>query len=226
MFHALQSSGRSAHAWHYALLLAWLWTPILAVVAISAWRPSFVERYLIVSLPALVLIAGAALDAIPRAWLRYAMVAAMLALTAWGIPSAYRPSFFPNVTEEDYRSAIAFLTSHARPEDGVFFYVAPGRAAYDYYTWLRPPSAAPRVLYPAHGPGRQYQDLIAEPLAELPSVPAGTPRVWLLLSGYRDSAGRPDRGSVIVLSWLQRRLQLTEVYNFAGVELLLFEAQQ
>lgn len=56
---AWRKHGRSFELWRYGLLFFWLVLPIALVLAASVARPMFVGRYLISSLPALVLLSAA-----------------------------------------------------------------------------------------------------------------------------------------------------------------------
>ena len=72
--------------WSAYFCLAWLLVPWLFVVGGSLlWRPMLVSRYMILTLPALVLLAAAGLAAIRPRWLLAVLLAGFLALSIQGL---------------------------------------------------------------------------------------------------------------------------------------------
>ena len=65
---------RPADTWRDALLLSWLFVPIVLAFAVSLLKPVFVERYLIVSLPAFVGLVSLGLTQVPQRWLRLGLI--------------------------------------------------------------------------------------------------------------------------------------------------------
>ncbi|GMU91234.1 MAG: hypothetical protein AMXMBFR4_02920 [Candidatus Hydrogenedentota bacterium] len=97
------------------LLLAWLMGPPLTLFLVSRYiRPSFVERYALTAMPALFLIAGGAVAALPRRPWRYAVVAMLLIIYLGNLVDLQRP------IRPDYRQAGNTIRSHASPNDKVY----------------------------------------------------------------------------------------------------------
>jgi mannosyltransferase len=117
----------------YSLLFATLLFPPLASFALSFWKPIFFYRYLIVSLPALLVLAGRGLALLPGRWLA-ALTPAILGLSLAAVAISYRP-------EEDWKGACTYLLTNARDGDVVLF-SGRGRDPLDYYGWR---------LYGGHG---------------------------------------------------------------------------
>ncbi len=96
----LVRSGRARHAaswrtidgWRRVLAVSWFAVPILATIAVSVFAPALVNRYLIVSLPAMLLLVALGLDQLPdRRWLPAAVVGVFLVSSAVGIKEVYGP---------------------------------------------------------------------------------------------------------------------------------------
>ena len=93
---------------------------MILVFAVSRLgRPLFVAYYLIVVLPAFVLLASAGAAKLPRREASWAAAAALVVLSAIGVRDWYdRPSL------EDYRAATRDVLANERPGDGVVYYPA------------------------------------------------------------------------------------------------------
>jgi hypothetical protein len=185
----------------------------------------FIIRYLIVSLPALLLLASVGLSQIPWASVRVAMLVAVIALSVEPLVVEYRS---PVRTEgyQQWRRATTFLLSKARRGDAVFVYVGEVRVAYDYYVrQSAEPAGLPAVVYP---PDTYLSSPVFATSAErtqssrvLAALPRRYRRVWLVMSHERLSQERLTTAGLI-----QRRL--AEHYDpagawaFRGVRVMLF----
>ncbi|HEY7530628.1 MAG TPA: glycosyltransferase family 39 protein [Gemmatimonadota bacterium] len=152
-----------------ALLLAWIVVPIGVVTAVSLVKPFLVPRYLIISLPPLVLLAARGLALIRRPVPFAAALAAFL-WTAWpGIEFTYRKPW-----EEDVRGAAAHVFARAREGDGIVFYTGAEVVPFEWYRGRLgvASDAPPRVLHPGAGPLPQV----------LTSLPGDVSRVWLVVT--------------------------------------------
>lgn len=195
--------------WRYGFLLAWLGVPIALAFAISLWKPVLVTKYLIVSLPALVLLAAVGLVQIRRRALFAAVLVSVVLLALYGVTSYYRYA-----EKEDWRAATDFLFSQARPGDAVMFYAPYVRSAFDYYHTQRgrrtPP---PRLAFPASldDLGVRYQ------------------RVWLVLSHdavrLRTPGLQTRREELLtsILASLDRGFVLEAERRFTEVRVRLYE---
>jgi mannosyltransferase len=135
-----------ATRWRYALLLASLLFPPLASFALSFWKPIFFYRYLILSLPALVVLAARGLWLLPGKWLG-AAIPVIVGLSLAAVAISYRP-------EEDWKGACTYLLTQARNGDVVLF-GGRGRDPLEYYRWrLYGDGGGPRLQstgYPSAG---------------------------------------------------------------------------
>jgi hypothetical protein len=98
--------------WYLALLLSWAVAPLVMVIVISVKRPMLVPRYLLISAPAVVLLAAVGAFTM-RERRRRIVLWALVFLSLAFIGFLYtRP-------KEDWRGASAYVLSHAQPGDAV-----------------------------------------------------------------------------------------------------------
>lgn len=215
---------RSIAGWHYAFLLTSFVFPIVVVVLVCCFKSAFLARYLIVCLPASVLLVAAGISRCRPAWLRTAFLAVIVVLSVRGIVSYYRVDF--DIARDDWRSASYYLLANARPGDGVFFYTSPGRFTFEYYRLLAgKPANDPLVIYPSSGEGFTYRDFLVSPLGEVLQNPLPEPkRVWLFLNNHR-AGGRMDMGSEVMCAHYARRYRLRSKHTVDGLDLLLYDRE-
>jgi mannosyltransferase len=171
----------SSVAWPYALVLAWLSFPTLGGFVVSFWKPMFVDRYLIVALPPLAMLAGAGLAEIRLRGIRLAALGALVGLSLAQVVLQYGDQ-----TKEDWRAAAAYVSASAKPGDAVVVYSPYMRMPFEYY-FDRSPSIAAQVtpLYPASPWGKfdLAVDQGRQPnFAALARSQDRYRRVWLVLS--------------------------------------------
>jgi len=194
------------------VVLVWLWLviPIGLIVVISIFRPLLVPRFLILELPALMLVAAFALAEMPRALGLLLLAAAVFfgvrtGLKAWGSP-----------TKDDFRSATAYVLEYASPKDGIIFDQALGRQAYEHYAQGRP---GPEIISPAHGQQDSYQDFEFDPPEVLAlKLQSAQETVWVMLNRCEDN-GKLDRYAQFVMAQLKRNRQC-EMTGFRGIEVV------
>lgn len=207
--------------WACDLLLIWLAFPIVAVLVASQFRSLFLARYLILCLPASVLLAAAGISRLRSGVFRCGMLLAMGVLSISGVLAYYQHDF--DFGRDDWRTASQYVLTHAEPGDGVFFYNAPGRMTFEYYRSLAGKSIHdPEVLYPSSGERMTYRDFLVTPLAEVLQDPLPRrKRVWLFLNQHRTS-GHMDMASEVLCAWHAQRYQLLSQHSVDGIDLLLY----
>jgi mannosyltransferase len=110
------------------LVAAWLLAPPVLSFLISQVHPMFLPRYLVVSLPALALLLGAAVAAVRPPLLGVAAAAAVLVAAS---TSLYR--WYQRPPLEDWQGASAYLLSQSRPGEGVVYQMSWAVPAISYY---------------------------------------------------------------------------------------------
>ncbi|MFI5053564.1 MAG: glycosyltransferase family 39 protein [Acidimicrobiia bacterium] len=123
-----RSLGVGRESWRVAFVILWLGVPWALSLAYSlVFQPVFLDRYLIVSLPALALAAAIGASQLARQWAAVALMA-VVALSAVQVVIWYRGS-----AQEDWRAVTAFTAAHAQPGDGIAFCLPELRRPFDYY---------------------------------------------------------------------------------------------
>ena len=102
----------TVQTWSFVVLVLWLFLPICATFVLSLWKPVFVARFLIVCLPAALLLIAYGLTEIQYPWIRYALVMLMLL-------SALAPlrSYYAEPGPQDWRSAVGYVARKAGAGD-------------------------------------------------------------------------------------------------------------
>lgn len=136
------------------LLVSWFLFPITAIVGISLFKPIEAPRYVLICLPAGVLLAAWGLVTIqkyPR-WGRtlYTMVVTgMIILASW-CTWGYYQSF--KTYGHNGRAVASYILANQRPGDAVIFYTFSQHYVFDYYESRRAetgePTSVPTVLFP------------------------------------------------------------------------------
>jgi mannosyltransferase len=168
-------SRASFDTWRYGFVLSWLFVPISSSFAISLVKPIFVDRFLIICLPALVLLAAIGVSQIRQQWLLAGSLVVLLVLSARRIPWNKA-----QLEKEDWRGATTYVVSHASSNDGILFYTSYGRFGFDYYARrLRPRSQTVRIVFPDRS---DFNPARADPDDSLlASLPQQYKQIWLVV---------------------------------------------
>ena len=216
---AWTEGGSKKDKWGLRLLLLWLLLPPLITLAVSPVKPLFSPRYMLLCVPALVLLAARGLTLLyslpaARRWVGAAAAVLLVSLSAWGTRE-----YFVNFAAEntDWRSAVNYILQNQQPGDGVFIYTSHA-LCYRYYAdhaeREHRVATAPDVLYPPD-PRRPISRY------EVASDTAGRERVWLLLHDVEENPVELD----IIQSTLAKGFQPKEKHAFPGkilITLVLF----
>jgi mannosyltransferase len=120
-------SGRES--WNGGMVVSWLLVPVLIAFVYSLFfQPLFLPRNLLMSVPAVAILLGAAF-AHPRLSGRAVWVGLLVLLVLRGLQLA--PSY--GTSPEPWREASAYVLARDRPGDCMAFYPADGRMAFQYY---------------------------------------------------------------------------------------------
>jgi mannosyltransferase len=182
---------------------------------VSVIKPVFLPRYLIVSLPALVLVAGFGITRLPR-MAAAAVLVGLVALSVEGTVRYYVRDF--DLLREDWRGATAYITDHERPGDAILFHANQGRMPFEYYArlWQRP---EPAIYFPGTNGAVTWHDFMGSPSRkELNAAASWHPRVWLVLSHTNEA----DPATEVAKSDLQGRFGPPVRADFQGVVILLY----
>ncbi len=228
--HLWRRRGIDVDAWGHALAWSWFLLPVASAFLVSYIRPVFVPRYLIVSLPPLVILVGAGLARLRLRWL----VPATSALLVVSVPVAAN-AYKEQPEQEDFRAVTRHILANGTPDDAIFTYRPSGRTAIEYYLARQQVNGgvAPAIVYPPTPWERAaYKIPAAVSAYRVPPEPAisvvdratgGHDRVWLVLShgGY---TGDPQ--SHLIQDQLASRYRHWREERFRGLRLRLYEQRR
>lgn len=110
--------------WKRAFLWWWLLVPMVATALGSLWKPMFFHRFLIVCLPAFLLLVAQGLMRMPA---RHVLIPLFSVLSVVAVILSY------SHTREDWRGAVRYIASHTRQGDRLWFSRPYGATPYEYY---------------------------------------------------------------------------------------------
>lgn len=193
--------------WHFIFLLTWLFLPVLLTFGVSLWKPLFVDRFLIVSLPAFVMLAAVGLSRISSKWM---MAGVLTIIVIWEIRS-FR-TYESQLMKQDWRGASALILSRETRADGLFFYPNWTRDPFDYYARREGRSGEVGTVL------QLERDSSGRPLP--PNLSERFPRIWLIESNLYDRKLRQEADTI--------RATLSDQYSdvaersYLGVEVLMY----
>jgi len=197
-----QARQRTRQTWPMALVICWAVVPVILALILSLKRPMLVPRYLLVSVPACVLLAsiGSTQIATRR---RHLLIGAAVVLSLAFIVVRYtRP-------KENWRDATAYVMSHSQPTDAVA--VVP---------WW---SEGPFSYYKLRSDPKRVTDVPASAIAErrsIADVAARHRRLWVIT--YARPQGLSDPQVQASKAVLTEYYSLVEQRNFRLVRVLLY----
>jgi mannosyltransferase len=218
--------------WRYGLLLALLFVPIVISYCISQVKPIFEDRYLIMCIPPLVLLAGIGISLIRIRFLFIASLVILLILSGIQLQSWYAAS-----GGEDWRGATSYVLSNAEKGDAIIFYSPDVGTAFDYYenrisTLDAFPTVVPyfdRNTYQNVNPVTDipvgYADggRLPEPDAALSDRLGGYRDIWLVLSHDQIVNLGRNVQSKIIQNLLQEKYGMPkESKTFPNIRVLMF----
>jgi mannosyltransferase len=165
---------RSIVLWRQGLGPIWAAVPFVTAFAVSvSVKPMFIERYLIVCVPAVALVVGAE---IARVRVRALAIGALAVIIGVSSSKVIQAAEFPSW--EDWRGAIGFVLQHGDPADGIVTCPPEARPPAEYYVLRAPAGQRPVPLSPPGAWDTGLRDQAA-PRRRFTS-PGGPDRVWVL----------------------------------------------
>jgi len=207
---AREFPGRERDSTGIILLLLVFWAPLLLTFIISQWRAVYLERALMVTVPALYLLLswGAV-----RTRERYVNLALLLLLALFAINALHNWYFDPYFGKPPFGTAAQFLRDEAGPgapilhtSDGgflIFLHYAPDRTHYLLEGDPRP-----------HLPLETYRLFGGEIISK---EELSSRHFWLVVALDNSIAYQQD-----TLAWFLNHHQLSETYDWGGITLYQF----
>jgi hypothetical protein len=184
--------------------------PIAAMICVSFLKPIMVPRYLLMCVPAAVLLAAQGLITLEQ-WLprgriiSSAVLLTMITMACFSVRDYYA-SF--RTYGHDWRGVTSFLLSQRQPQDAAIFYTFSGHRVFDYYVRREREAgrqdAAPEVLFPLE---------LQTTSIEKRTIPY--PRVWLILHQTIPTA-ETNRQTALIRAALQDQFRLAGAREFPG----------
>ena len=229
----LLSRGGTWESWRLQFLILWLLFPVVLTIIVSFARPVFLPRYMIFSLPALLILAAAGLAKVRPSWLSGAFIVLILMLSARFVPFVYSNDF--DDERDASGAATNFILDHGQPGDGIIFHIAETRIPYEFFRSLRAGTntaspqfqgdMGPEILFPHHGPGLDYRDFTGKPTEELARADAARySRVWIMLMN-NGRAEKPDPTTMMLARTLSESFPRSRRWQFPRVEVRLYSKQ-
>jgi len=163
--------------WAIVMLAAWIVVPTVLTFLLSLAVPLFVSRYMIIALPALVLLVAVGMNALRPTWLGIGVLIMVVGL------STLR-SNVPRYTssKEDWRATTEYVLAEAQPYDVVVFYAPVMSVPFEYYQERFYPAISPEIIrYDSDLEGDGSADAIADALFAVIADQLDR-RVWVVLS--------------------------------------------
>lgn len=174
--------------WRGMLILLWAVLPAVILALISLRQPMFLQRYMVFSLPATVLLAALGASCLRRWEVGLLLVVLLCGMSVPAIVKEY------SKPREDWRAASRAVLASAAG-DAVVFFPFYSRIMLDYYSdryGARPPSL--QVFAPAYyDGGEDVRDL----LKALNSDPHRFSHVWVVIAGSGTNLQNFDYGAAV-----------------------------
>jgi uncharacterized membrane protein len=192
-----RSEAQGLQRWRYGLVASCAFTPVLASLLLSAVKPMFFHRFLIICLPAWILMTTVGAQRIPEHRRRLAVISAVCVLSIVSTVISYTR------VREDWRGVAHYLMEHAAPQDRVLYYEPIGYfATENYRDWLPGGRVSRPVAVMENPASSDWQQKIA-----------GAQRVWLVTY----PAKLNDATTSEIKAELQKRLALSEQKQFRAI---------
>jgi hypothetical protein len=217
---------------------AWFVVPVLLDFAISKLgRPLFLSSYLIVVLPAFLLLGAAGLVRLPGRAAGMIVLALLIVCSGVGLADWYRQPTW----NDDFRGATRYIVGHWLPGDGIVYYPFYARFGFAYYH-APPGPTEPGSRFGSFAPPRLWlaMRLPGDGIVYYPSyerfgfayhqAPAGTtepavarfgsrpPRLWVVMRVA------PQRQGVIEQMFLGAYGPVVNTGAFRGLAVILYRA--
>lgn len=226
---SMMRKGRNHTAiWKYSFVYIWLFVPLLLTFSFSLLVfPIFLSRYLITGLAPFLLLVGIGLTRIKHRLLFSLCLISIgilscLSLLGWYFGTDNQSL---NNNNEDWRTSVAYICSHAAVNDEISFYPYNVHTPYDYYdqnstTCLSKHLQAIELVSSLSGPD-SAGNLPSSDRRLLTKLPTSSSRIWLMISHNNVHAKNVANLNMIQHA-LAKEYTLVSIKNFPGIEIQLY----
>ena len=208
-----KSEAISGSFWDGMLVVSWAVVPVVLTALVSLRHPVFVQRYMIFSLPATVMLAGRGMTALSKRHLGSWLVVALCVTSSVNIVSVYRKP------REDWRNATNVILASAQPGDAVVIYPDYAIVTFDYYRQLNQHAPPLHVFTP---PYYEAGDADRSLLNALSSNPRQFSHVWVILRREGKTRDTLQDDSPAVAAALQSVFGTPMTWQFKDITVLKF----
>jgi mannosyltransferase len=218
--------------WQYSLLIALLLVPIILAFGISMIRAIFEDKYLIVCIPALVILAAVGISLLPK---RFFLPISLIVLV--GLSGFQLRHWYIDYEKEDWRGTADYVLANSEKGDAIIFFMPLCSTAFNYYqNQTIMPDKFP-VAVPYFDPGK-YPNIdpilnlplddtegriLAEADEALPARLAGYDKIWLVLS--HDAILGRDIQRDILQNLLEKKYGTPESQAFKSIRVLVYNSR-
>ena len=212
----------SLDLWAILFAFCWLFVPIIVSLVFSIARPVFLSRYLIICVPALVLLAGAGLVRLRSIWLQVAVMIVLVGFSMRGVRSYYRGDF--DISREDWRGVTQYVLAQSRPGDGLVFHAALGRMPFEYYEVRAGAGLTkPGFAFPDSGRRITPADFLANAKrAPIAAIAHDSSRIWLVLAHNQWPGRGPDDVTKNLETLLANSFPCAATRQFTEIQVVLY----
>jgi len=220
-------SGDSRECWTRIVLAWWFVVPIAIVLFISLTiQPMLVNRYCLISMPPLILLAAKGIDLIEQRMVRTAVIAVFMILAAMGMAPYYQH----RVAWSEWKSVTDYIVENEQPGDAAFFSVAPSWMLFDYYQQRYHPAfhskieiAYPRVAQGYDDPATwEFKPTLHND--EIESIAHSHSRVWVIR--YHDQWPSLKPVADRITGFLSKVYPVVEMRRFGYVTVLVYSGRE
>jgi uncharacterized membrane protein len=204
----------------HLLPLYWFLVPVVISLAFSLLQPVFFVRYLIICLPALVLMAAVGAMSFQRLWLRGIAVFVTCLLAVGGVWAYYANDF--DIGREDFRGASKYVLTNTQAGDAVLFYHSYGRFSFSYYADHMHTAIRPSIIFPGSDARTWLNFTTPITSTLLNDLAQNHRRVWLVLTKNMDGQ-EEDETTTLFKDSVDSTRHLVAIRQFDLIRVYLYE---
>lgn len=215
----LVKTGRSIDTWRYAFAIFLFGVPILISFVFSFIKPIFLSKYLIVSMPGLVLLVWLGISSMKNKLVCSLMVALLCILSVTAIIKDYYPK-----EKENFRDSVSYIVSNSKPGDGIIIYFHYNIVPVEYYMNRFHRTGEPLdCAYPARFGEYKYLESQSDLSVQyLESLNTKYERIWVFIRKVRKLPGIDKENNYIVTA-LRKNYTLKQEKKYNNLLVFQFE---
>lgn len=210
---------RSIDTWRYAFVIFWFGVPIFISFIFSFIKPIFLNKYLIVSMPGLVLLAGIGISLVKNKYFYPVLLASLIILSVTTIFKDYYPK-----QNENFRDSVSYIVSNAQRGDGIIIYYHYNIVPFEYYlNRFHRTGDLLDCAYPTKFGEYKYLEYKSDLTDQyLNSLNTRYERIWVFIRKVGKLPGI-DKENNFIVTTLSKNYKFKQEKKFRNLIVLLFE---